>query len=133
MSEHPGKEAITKIMIAAGRDWGVDVPPRVSGATITEIAAYVSDLEARLEKVEAERDQWENRAAMGDDVLMRTRVKLASARNDALEEAAGIAERDGSVHSATYPHAPDWLRDVRQQVKAADCIAASIRALKDKS
>lgn len=69
--------------------------------------------------------------------IQRLRTALATAEaerdaahNEALEKAAEVAERDGSSHAAPYPHNPDWSREVRWQVGAADRIASTLRALK---
>jgi hypothetical protein len=56
------------------------------------------------------------------------RAQIASIRDETLEEAAKVAERDGSSHAAPYPHDATWQRNAAQQVIAADRIAAAIRA-----
>jgi hypothetical protein len=88
------------------------------------------DLEARLEKAEAERDALK---ALAERQLGQMIEKAAQARNDALEEAATVAD----FHLSLVPeHDPDnpTRQDIPQGYgNAAGNISYGIRSLKDKS
>jgi hypothetical protein len=114
MSEHPGKNFInhlinrTEAMDATGPEY----------KAIAVIASYVSDLEARLEKAEAEREALK---ALAERQLGQMIEKAAQARNDALEEAAQVVKNEPMRFAG----------QTESYVRAS--LSSAIRALKDKS
>ena len=60
MNEHPGKDVIAEIQAYLDRRMApMGAPFPMPNEQFRDIASYVSDLEARLEKAEAERDSAE--------------------------------------------------------------------------
>ena len=97
------------------------------------ISKLVSDLEARLEKAEAERDGFRKMAAK---FLEGER----NIRNDALEEAAKVATEwrrknlGRDLSKATFDPCGRWEGgEVYEEGRERDLIAGSILALRDKS
>jgi hypothetical protein len=86
--------------------------------SIRSVIAYVSDLEARLEKAEAERDALK---ALAERQLGQMIEKAAQARNDALEEAAQVVKNEPMRFAG----------QTESYVRAS--LSSAIRALKDKS
>lgn len=63
MSEHPGKMVLRNLeQYVDGFGWA-----NISRPNVRSIASYVSDLERRLEKAEAERDGWQPMATAPKD------------------------------------------------------------------
>ena len=117
MSEHEGKKLFLELtrstsLICEGE-------ATVDEGDLELIASYVSDLESRMEKAEAERDQLvEQQIAVVND--------LQTARADALEEAA---------YMVTDFDNADWVcwgenRNAQIAENVSQQIALAIRALK---
>lgn len=64
-----------------GYDCGVEYDPDGYYVKYADYAA----LKAENERLERERDKWEQRACTGDDVLARTRDKLSAAERAVME------------------------------------------------
>jgi hypothetical protein len=94
--------------------WGV-VEVMVRNPSVSE---RISDLEARLEKAEAERDALK---ALAERQLGQMIEKAAQARNDALEEAAQVVKNEPMRFAG----------QTESYVRAS--LSSAIRALKDKS
>jgi uncharacterized small protein (DUF1192 family) len=94
--------------------WGV-VEVMVRNPAVSE---RISDLEARLEKAEAERDALK---ALAERQLGQMIEKAAQARNDALEEAAKAVEDHSQVGTrsavamAAYSNAANAVRKLKDK------------------
>jgi hypothetical protein len=114
MSKHPGKETLIDLLDWANSIGDVQVFPD----SIELILNYITDLEARLEKAEAERDALK---ALAERQLGQMIEKAAQARNDALEEAAKAVEDHSQVGTrsavamAAYSNAANAVRKLKDK------------------
>lgn len=110
-------------------DWSFgtwDATPSTSSATPYVPATALEAAQARIAKLEAERDRLINLTEKAQGHALHAQDRWATARAEALEEAAVKAEREGVYPELNvWDGGPDWYKHGKR-------IAAAIRALKEK-
>jgi hypothetical protein len=91
-------------------------------ASRTEAAEEITALRARVAEVEKERDGWLSASVDLQNRAQRAEAALATARRDALEEAAKVCDERGAAEQVNY----GLNRGTQNYFRARDAIRALI-------